>query len=398
MIDQWSISMRPKNLDDVAGCGTLKKLIRSSVAEDNWPRAFLLTGKFGTGKTTIAKIIAQSMVCKHLDEQGNPCGTCKDCLSVINETYTRDVKHIAAETIKKGDNGSSSVVEFVKILAEDAKARPMFGDKKVIIFEEIQQLFANSDKQNAVNALLSLLESPTSRTYWIFTSMENLPTNGFTSRCTRFNFNECSVADILKYLYTTSKKIIYEDQPLLQYLLNEPGAGEQFCKEGLLEIAKASDYSYREALKILQQCVRTKTYNPESIRALFGAMSEDNVLDCLKLIAKGVKDDRVLQLLAQVDSMNYMQLFYIGSMMIRDAITVQHFGKLIKKTTVKEGEEDEALAFKTLTQGTFEVNQATDLLKAPNFMKLKAAFETFAKSELRTKDTLITYLLECYNT
>ena len=136
--NQWSISQRPTTLDAVTGCNSIKELVRTSIKKKEWPRAILLTGKYGTGKTTMAKIIAQTMVCKHLDENGNPCCECKDCKAIIDETFTRDVKMIGGESIKKGDNGADSIMEAVKILVDRAKTQPVFGDKKVIIFEEIQ--------------------------------------------------------------------------------------------------------------------------------------------------------------------------------------------------------------------------------------------------------------------
>ena len=270
-------------------------------------------------------------------------------------------------------------------------------DKKVIIFEEIQQLVSQNDKTNPINALLKLMENPNSKTYFIFTSMAALPKSGFTSRCMQFTFPEPSHTDILKYLYNASKKIEYEGVPVLQYLLNEPKAGEKFCKEGFLEIAKASDYSYRNALMALQECVMTKMFDIDSIAIRFGGINDENVIRLIKDIARNDKSEHVLKVMSLVDNTNYMKLYYIGSMIIREAESYKLFNKVMKKKTVKDEEGNPKEVYETLTDGAFEVTQARELSESPNFERLKKAIESFAFCNLPSKDLLMTKLLSCYS-
>ena len=88
---QFSIKYRPYNIDDVVGQAEIVKAVKARMKDGRWPTAILLQGSSGTGKTTIAKIIAMAINCEHPDEDGNPCGHCASCQSIMNDSYGRDV-------------------------------------------------------------------------------------------------------------------------------------------------------------------------------------------------------------------------------------------------------------------------------------------------------------------
>jgi DNA polymerase-3 subunit gamma/tau len=84
----WSISLRPTKLRDVYGLDKLKTFAYKAVKKNEWPEAMLLQAKYGTGKTTAAKILAQMMVCQRPESDGEPCGECPSCKAIVDETWS----------------------------------------------------------------------------------------------------------------------------------------------------------------------------------------------------------------------------------------------------------------------------------------------------------------------
>lgn len=399
-IKQWSINYRPQLMKDVYGAQSVKSFVETAVKKDEWPRAILLTGKYGTGKTTVAQIIARTMVCNHLDAEGNPCNECPDCKAVIDETFIRDVKLLGNADISREKDGS--MVESVKKLVAKANERPFFpgSRRKVIIFDEIQELAKQSPA--ALNALLKSLENKNSKTYWIFTAMDPMKGSGISSRMQIFNFYEQSYTDVLKYLVGLAKRIDYEGMKLWDWILQNAGSTEEeiktFATHGMLEIAKGSEGSLRTATQMLEQCIKTRTFTLAGIRSRFSLVSENDIMDAFYDIANNVKSDKVLDTLAQIDNNNYTRFYFYGSSFIKDAEMAKVFGK-IKKLKNKKNKEtgEEEPVVETVGAGDFVFDKAVQLTKSPNYSKLRDIFIKFNVSGMLSKDIFITELLKAYD-
>lgn len=391
--DQWSITTRPQTVNDLYGCQAVKDYIKNGAKKDSWHRAILLTGKFGTGKTTAAHIIAMTMVCKHLDENGNPCLQCPDCQSVLNGKFNRDIKQQGAEMFNKD---SGTIKDDVKQYVQKAMEAPFFGSKrKVIIFDEVQELLAS---KNAINSFLTILEKQDSKTYWIFTSMEKLPEGGFLSRIPRFNFVEMANNDIVRYLFNLSKRIQYEGMSLWEWCLtyagNTPDERKNFVTQGFLQIAKCSCGSLRNATNNLQTCIETRTFDVRKIATRFGSFVEDDVMDAFYALAQNKKNDILIDTLAQIDSSNQQQFVFFAASYIKDAEIARTFGKLKAMKTVKNketGEEESVLT--DCVEGDWRYDKAIELCRAPNYEKLRTIITKYCGIGYICKDLMIAELL-----
>ena len=410
---QWHIAARPTKIDDVYG-GTsssidtmLKPFVKMHAKDDKWPRGILLMGKPGGGKTTIAKIIAQTMVCRHLDAEGNPCGTCPDCKAIIDEKYNRDVKLIDATTLKQ--DGKTSV-EAMQELVQESRSLPFFGGKrKVIIIDEIQELMRGTMKAS-LNALLKELEREDGRTCWIFTSMDELKSSGrdverdlgngtgygssgqagFLRRVTQFKFNTLANSDIMKYIKFFAEKHTYENTSLWQWL--NVNAGQNLLPM-LLAVAESSAGSVGTATKNLQQCVESRIFEPAKVNLALGVIPEVAILDTVASIASNRKDDTAFLQIAQISEQNYATVYQIMLSDIRKAEQVRVFGKI---GTVKYTEKGPELK---VSEGDRDVSitRAKNLLAGPNYKKLKETLFELSREGFFTMDLFRSKLLDCYS-
>ena len=114
---------RPKELNEVVGQNDIKKILSSSIENGTITHAYLFSGPRGTGKTTMAKILAKMVNCNN-PVDGNPCGKCEFCLNVLN---SNDVIEI--------DAASNNGVDEIRDLREKANLVPSFAKYKVYIID-----------------------------------------------------------------------------------------------------------------------------------------------------------------------------------------------------------------------------------------------------------------------
>ncbi len=247
---------RPKTFDEVIGQDHISITLKNMVKSGNVAHAFLFTGTRGTGKTSMAKILAKTVACEN-PVDGNACGKCPSCLA-LSRPDSMDVIEI--------DAASNNGVDDLRDLREKAQFKPAVAKKKVYIIDEVHMLTIS-----AFNALLKTLEEPPEHVIFILatTEVHKLPQT-ILSRCLRFDFRLIPTNTISAYLEKVFKEI-----------------NRDFEKEALNLIAKAGEGSMRDALSIADVCLSASLdkITFELVNDQIGNLSRDSsisLFNCIK--------------------------------------------------------------------------------------------------------------------
>lgn len=215
---------RPSGFEDVKGQDAIVTTLKNQIKADRIGHAYLFCGTRGTGKTTVAKILAKVVNCEH-PVDGSPCNECSMCKSINAQTSMNVIEMDAAS-----NNGVDNIREIV----DEVQYSPTEGKYKVYIIDEVHML-----STGAFNALLKTLEEPPSYVIFILATTEahKIPIT-ILSRCQRYDFKRISL-DIIA--------------ARLQELLDREGVEAE--EKALRYIAKAADGSLRDGLSLLDQCI-----------------------------------------------------------------------------------------------------------------------------------------------
>lgn len=185
-------SERPLNFDQMIGQEKVVENIRNQSIKEQFFPVFILCGQYGSGKTTMARIIAMSANCNHKDEHGNPCGECDSCRAVLDHS---------PEGIIEIDGASNNGVDNIRKLLAQASTLGIFR-KKVIVIDEVHML-----SKAAFNALLITLENPPSHCIFILCTTEKgaLPET-VVSRAPVYTFGKIADELIKTHLIRVAKK------------------------------------------------------------------------------------------------------------------------------------------------------------------------------------------------
>ena len=160
---------RPQTFAQVAGQDMVKAVLSRAAAEDRVAAAYLLSGTRGVGKTTIARIFAKALNCRHAPGP-EPCNQCDQCRKITQGSHV-DVTEI--------DGASNNSVEDARALRENIGYAPMEGRYKVFIIDEAHML-----SRSAFNALLKTLEEPDGQTvFFLLTAHPEALLPTIRSRC-----------------------------------------------------------------------------------------------------------------------------------------------------------------------------------------------------------------------
>ena len=230
---------RPARFADVVGQEHITKVLTAQVETGRTVHAYLFAGPRGTGKTSLAKILARAVNCLH-PEGAEPCGRCEACLHSVDGGSV-DIVEI--------DAASNNGVDSVRELRERVGLLPAFLAHKVYIIDEVHML-----SKGAFNALLKTLEEPPAHVMFILATTEphKLPAT-IRSRCQRFDFRRLIQADIAAQLRRISQ-----------------AEGYAFEEAALAHIARAAEGGMRDALSILDQCAGNGDITEAGVAAVLG--------------------------------------------------------------------------------------------------------------------------------
>ena len=215
---------RPDSFASVKGQDHIVKTLKNQIMADRIGHAYLFCGTRGTGKTSVAKILAKAVNCEH-PVDGNPCGECETCKAIAAGTSMNVIEIDAA---------SNNGVDNIREIREEVAYSPTTGKYKVYIIDEVHMLSIG-----AFNALLKTLEEPPSYVIFILATTEahKIPIT-ILSRCQRYDFNRISINTISSRLMELMEKENVEvEERAIRY------------------IAKKADGSMRDALSLLDQCI-----------------------------------------------------------------------------------------------------------------------------------------------
>ena len=202
---------RPGVFSEVKGQDAIVTTLRNQIKTERIGHAYLFCGTRGTGKTTVAKILAKAVNCEQ-PVDGEPCGECRICRGIANGSILNVVEIDAA---------SNSGVENVRQIVEEVEYSPAEGKYKVYILDEVHMLTTA-----AFNALLKTLEEPPSYVIFILATTEahRLPIT-ILSRCQRYDFKRISIETIVDRLKELIEKegASAEDEAL-RFIAKEAGS------------------------------------------------------------------------------------------------------------------------------------------------------------------------------
>jgi len=352
---QWSIERRPTSLGELYGLNNIKTYYYEKAKTKAWPKAILLRGQYGNGKTTAAKIIAQMMVCQNPKPNGDPCGECPECQAIISERFDS-----AVQMLDGGQTGKAEVVDIVSEFAYGTSFYP----RRVMIIEEIQELSAA-----AKNSLLKILENPRDKIHFILLSMEMSGNSGFASRCVPFNFKRVPVKELMFFLKQTMER---------EGLWNDPSIPDEFRMRGLATISQVAQGSIRQALQLLETCIIGKYFTAQEIVDNLGVADESMLIDTLLKLCDG-NDPEVW---GEIQKYEPFEFFSLGYKIVADAAIFKISGYLSPETEAN----------------SFFSNNTRSLAGKPAFPELLKAFDTLSpnsKPFLR-KSELVSALLPVY--
>ncbi|HEX4809058.1 MAG TPA: DNA polymerase III subunit gamma/tau [Bryobacteraceae bacterium] len=239
---------RPQTFSELIGQEHVQKTLVNAIENRRLAHGYIFAGQRGTGKTTVARILARCLNCIH-GPTPTPCGVCSSCVEIAAGNSV-DVIEI--------DAASNRGINEMREVRENVRYRPARDRYKVFIVDEAHQI-----TKEAFNALLKTLEEPPEWVVFILCTTEaNEIPNTIASRCQQFTFRSVDFAELI----TRMKYIIAQE-------------GIEADEDVLAVIAQAGEGSVRDSLSALDQAIACcgNTLKAEDIRSLLGMFGMDSL-------------------------------------------------------------------------------------------------------------------------
>ena len=251
---------RPKKISEL-DLSSVRDSLLANLKSGKLSHAYLFVGPRGAGKTSTARILTQVINCEENVNKKTfeePCGKCNACVSITNGS---------AVDILEMDAASHRGIDDIRDLREKIRLSPVALSKKVYIIDEVHML-----TNEAFNALLKTLEEPPVHAmFFLCTTESQKVPETIVSRCTRVNFTKATVDEVVKSL---NKAVV--------------GEGLEVDKEALVAIAEATDGSFREGHKLLEQIASSgRKITIDLVSELLGVAGKSSVKKLIELCVGG---------------------------------------------------------------------------------------------------------------
>jgi DNA polymerase-3 subunit gamma/tau len=278
---------RPQTFHDVVNQEHVKTTLENAIAQNRIAHGYIFSGQRGTGKTTIARILARCLNCVN-GPTANPCGECASCREITSGSGAPDVIEI--------DAASNRGINEMRELRENVRYQPVRDRYKIFIVDEAHQI-----TNEAFNALLKTIEEPPPWAVFVLCTTEahKIPAT-IASRCQHFSFRSVDFEDLTARMAWICKE-----------------EGIEADAEALAILAQAGEGSVRDSLSALDQAIACcgAKLNAADVRALLGAFS----LESLEKISQALRDGDSHRMLEVVDELE------------RNGQNLQHFSRELSR-------------------------------------------------------------------
>ncbi len=289
---------RPQGWAEVVGQQHVLQTLRHAIVADRVAHAYLFAGPRGTGKTTLARLLAKAVNCLHVDRTQRPCNECDYCRAV-SENRFMDLIEI--------DAASNNGVDDVRDLRDKINFAPTQGKFKVYIIDEVHMMSGG-----AFNALLKTLEEPPPHAIFVLatTEIHKIPAT-VLSRCQRHEFRRVPVDEIVGMLKTiTEAEKLQADDEALALIARQSAGGMRDAISLLDQLSSTGD---RITLDLAQTVLGTAT--SQTVLALVASIRDGEAGRGLEAIHKALDGGADPRALARqiVDYLRGLMLIQMGN-------------------------------------------------------------------------------------
>jgi len=277
---------RPQGFDELIGQEHVQKTLANAIQSGRIAHGYIFSGQRGTGKTTVARILARCLNCVQ-GPTAKPCGVCSACVEISSGSSV-DVIEI--------DAASNRGINEMREIRENVRYRPARDRYKVFIVDEAHQI-----TKEAFNALLKTLEEPPEWVVFLLCTTEaNEIPNTIASRCQHFTFRSVDFAEIMNRM-----KFIAAEE------------GIEASDEVLSVLAQAGEGSVRDSLSAMDQAIACcgKTLRVEDVRGLLGLFGSELLL----AVANAIQQRDSSRMLSIVEDLE------------RNGQSLQHFARELSR-------------------------------------------------------------------